>query len=738
MAVIKLITKINRKTILFLALLWIFLFVSYYFISRKVTFPQSGLNATFYKGIDFDGPPFLKTLIEKIDIESLENIIKNYNKFQFSAIFEGFIYIPKSREYLFILSSDDGSTLQISNIDVIANWGDHPIISKKGSINLEEGLYPIKILYYQNKGEYGINLKWNYSSLVNRKVIIHSRFLYPAKFDVNSKSFKETFFYNNFSKIILSILLLLGTILALFIIIYLFSLNIISFEKEDQLVSKYLIFFIIIILITTYLFNIIRYNTKVVALCDTYGYMQMGSQIAKNGFLNTYIRDPLVSESYKNLLPAYKSDDICKEMKFLFSPHAHYVYDCERGSVYCDFPPGFPLILSPFIKLGGQDMAFWVNPILSLLFGILLFFTLRRFLGSLACIQMISFLWFSPLIFRYTVELWSDYPSLILIILSLILCIIDYGKFDNLLKFLSGGILGYSIMIRNPNILAIVAILFIFVMYVKEKKLLKLLLFSTAFIIFGILPFLVYTYHLFGAIFQKTYQESFHFSTSYVYRNLLNYYEYLKNSHNWIYWVFMLFGFYVSIKDKRLRSFLLPLIIVFLSFFAFHVFLEKYHDKYIIPGYFLFAFSYGIGVYYLELILLRIKNKMCKLAAYILIIIFVIFPIRNIKGFQKSFDNSYKDMHYSIKEATESNAIIMCDLISGTVRLYSNRMGYRFTWTSLSFLEIVIDLFHNKGFPIYFYLDCEEGKIRYKELQKIYSFKKVDEVGNLYKLISKK
>ena len=67
-----------------------------------------------------------------------------------------------------------------------------------------------------------------------------------------------------------------------------------------------------------------------------------------------------------------------------------------------------------------------------------------------------------------------------------------------------------------------------------------MLLFPTAFIIFGILPFLVYTYHLFGTIFQKTYQESFYFSTSYVYKNLLNYYEYLNNSHNWIYWVFML------------------------------------------------------------------------------------------------------------------------------------------------------------------------------------------------------
>jgi len=79
---------------------------------------------------------------------------------QFIAIVSGFLNISVGGEHTFRLTSDDGSMLLLDGERLIWNRGPHPERDEDGAIDLEPGLHPLRILYFENTGDQALSLSW--------------------------------------------------------------------------------------------------------------------------------------------------------------------------------------------------------------------------------------------------------------------------------------------------------------------------------------------------------------------------------------------------------------------------------------------------------------------------------------------------------------------------------------------------------------------------------------------------
>ena len=83
-----------------------------------------------------------------------------YNKDRFALLITGWIEIPKSGDYTFYLTSNDGSSLTIDGRLVIDNDGGHGALEKGGHIHLTTGRHRLRIGYFQLGGGYFLGLDW--------------------------------------------------------------------------------------------------------------------------------------------------------------------------------------------------------------------------------------------------------------------------------------------------------------------------------------------------------------------------------------------------------------------------------------------------------------------------------------------------------------------------------------------------------------------------------------------------
>ncbi|MEM7658053.1 MAG: family 16 glycoside hydrolase [Bacteroidota bacterium] len=73
---------------------------------------------------------------------------------------EGFIHIPQSSNYVFRLLSDDGSQLYIDGELIVDHGGLHGFDPMDGEVLLEEGVFPIKVRYFEAGGGQALSLQW--------------------------------------------------------------------------------------------------------------------------------------------------------------------------------------------------------------------------------------------------------------------------------------------------------------------------------------------------------------------------------------------------------------------------------------------------------------------------------------------------------------------------------------------------------------------------------------------------
>lgn len=120
------------------------------------------LTYTLYRG-EFDRlPDFEKLTPEATDHVPSGAIDISVTKWRnkFALVFDGQLNVPKSGDYKFTMSSDDGSRLEIDGQVVIDHDGIHGGTAKKGKATLTEGSHPIRVSYFERSGEESLYLGW--------------------------------------------------------------------------------------------------------------------------------------------------------------------------------------------------------------------------------------------------------------------------------------------------------------------------------------------------------------------------------------------------------------------------------------------------------------------------------------------------------------------------------------------------------------------------------------------------
>lgn len=74
--------------------------------------------------------------------------------------FYGFINIPVAGTYYFGGNADDGIRINVNGQSVVNSWIESGGAFRSGAINLEAGVVPIELFYYENGGGAMVNLQW--------------------------------------------------------------------------------------------------------------------------------------------------------------------------------------------------------------------------------------------------------------------------------------------------------------------------------------------------------------------------------------------------------------------------------------------------------------------------------------------------------------------------------------------------------------------------------------------------
>jgi len=125
---------------------------------------KSGLSGIYYKGKDFD-----KEIITRIDREL--NFVWNNKpdeslpEDKFSVRWVGKISIPKTGKYSISVEADDGAKIWLGKgpdlKQIISYWSEYSYAANKKEMELEAGLYDIRIEYFENSKKANMMLFWS-------------------------------------------------------------------------------------------------------------------------------------------------------------------------------------------------------------------------------------------------------------------------------------------------------------------------------------------------------------------------------------------------------------------------------------------------------------------------------------------------------------------------------------------------------------------------------------------------
>jgi hypothetical protein len=100
------------------------------------------------------------------------------------AVFEGFLFAPKTDLYTLSLESDDGSRLLVGDTVVVDNDGLHGMAEASGQIGLAQGGHRIRIEFFEAFGGAGLIARWQ-TPTMGKQVIPSFRFFHTAPSDLN-------------------------------------------------------------------------------------------------------------------------------------------------------------------------------------------------------------------------------------------------------------------------------------------------------------------------------------------------------------------------------------------------------------------------------------------------------------------------------------------------------------------------------------------------------------------------
>ena len=121
-----------------------------------VAFQGRAWHTTVKKLPDVDslGEPSRTGPVTGFDVGRLAGRSKNY-----VAALDGFFHATRAGTHHFFVSSDDGSRLLVGGKEVVDNDGVHPDTEKSGQIELEAGVHPVRIDYFEGGGNHSLSLE---------------------------------------------------------------------------------------------------------------------------------------------------------------------------------------------------------------------------------------------------------------------------------------------------------------------------------------------------------------------------------------------------------------------------------------------------------------------------------------------------------------------------------------------------------------------------------------------------
>jgi hypothetical protein len=118
-----------------------------------------GLTGTYYSHIDWSGAGYSR-FDYQISTDALTSTFKYAANRPFAVSWRGMIAIDRPGLYRFEIVSDDGSTVDVDGTRLIDISGPHGPTAGRGEIQLERGLHPIHIDFYEAGGGWTIELFW--------------------------------------------------------------------------------------------------------------------------------------------------------------------------------------------------------------------------------------------------------------------------------------------------------------------------------------------------------------------------------------------------------------------------------------------------------------------------------------------------------------------------------------------------------------------------------------------------
>lgn len=119
-----------------------------------------GLTGTYYSRIDWSGASFSR-IDHLISTDALAPAFRYAKDRPFAVSWTGLLAVDRPGSYRFEIVSDDGSTVRIDDRWLIDIGGTHSPLSGRGEVELDRGLHPLQIDFYEAGGGWKIELFWS-------------------------------------------------------------------------------------------------------------------------------------------------------------------------------------------------------------------------------------------------------------------------------------------------------------------------------------------------------------------------------------------------------------------------------------------------------------------------------------------------------------------------------------------------------------------------------------------------
>lgn len=94
----------------------------------------------------------------------------------FACRITGNLTIPTTGSWTFSLGADDGTSLILNNVTLIAPDGLHSYTTRSVTRTMNAGVYPIEVKYFENTGTHGLALSWFGPNMTATEIIPSSAF----------------------------------------------------------------------------------------------------------------------------------------------------------------------------------------------------------------------------------------------------------------------------------------------------------------------------------------------------------------------------------------------------------------------------------------------------------------------------------------------------------------------------------------------------------------------------------